>query len=174
LLEDGWLDRQQVPIAPPTNPGFRPKRSETLAHLETVRTMQEIMSPSAAEPGGRLAELYERHVGRAVGLARLLTGEPDAAEDIAHDAFIRVAGRFAHLRDQASFEAYYRRAVVNACRARLRRSRIERRYLRLSIPLSTPLTDAGPEERDRLWAAIRQLPERQAGRGRPSLLRRPV
>jgi RNA polymerase sigma factor (sigma-70 family) len=50
---------------------------------------------------------------------------------------------------------------VNACRARLRRSRIERRYLRLSIPLSTPLTDAGPEERDRLWAAIRQLPERQ-------------
>jgi hypothetical protein len=28
--------------------------------------MQEIMSPSAAEPGGRLAELYERHVGRAV------------------------------------------------------------------------------------------------------------
>jgi RNA polymerase sigma-70 factor (sigma-E family) len=126
-----------------------------------VRTTQEVVIPSAAESGGRLAELYERHVGRAVGLARLLTGEPDAAEDIAHDAFIRAAGRFAHLRDQASFETYYRRAVVNACRARLRRSRVERQYLRRSIPASTAASDVGPEERDRLWAAIRRLPERQ-------------
>ena len=49
----------------------------------------------------RLAGLYEEDVGRAVALATLLTGDRYVAEDIAHDAFLRVAGRFGDLRDPA-------------------------------------------------------------------------
>jgi DNA-directed RNA polymerase specialized sigma24 family protein len=61
----------------------------------------------------RMSELYIRHVGRAVGLARLVTNNDALAEEIAHEAFIRVAGRFGDLRHAEAFEPYLRRTVVN-------------------------------------------------------------
>lgn len=112
--------------------------------------------------GGRLAELYERHVGRAVALARLLGGDPHVAEDVAHEAFLRVAGRFGHLRHADAFDAYLRRTVVNLCRARLRRLRLEREWLRRHGRLEEPAPDAyDPGERDAVWRAIARLPYRQ-------------
>lgn len=110
----------------------------------------------------RLAELYERHVGRAVGLARVLTGDPDLAEDLAHEAFLRVAGRFGHLRGEGAFEAYLRRTVVNLCRARFRRLRVERAWLRRQPTTEgevAPVYD--PDHRDAVWRALGHLPYRQ-------------
>jgi RNA polymerase sigma-70 factor (sigma-E family) len=112
--------------------------------------------------GDRLADLYARHVGTAVGLARLLTGDPDLAEDLAHEAFLRVAGRFGHLRRPDAFPAYLRRVVVNLCNARLRRLRLERAWLtrpRERDEAAPPPFD--PVERDAVWRAIELLPFRQ-------------
>lgn len=139
----------------------RAKRTGCLAHLVVVSITKDVLTTDASPGGTRLDELYERYVGRAVGLARLLTGDPSAAEDIAHDAFIRVAGRFGHLREESAFEAYYRRAVVNLCKARFRRARVEREFLRRSPAPVAVEQAAAPEERDRLWSAISGLPERQ-------------
>lgn len=111
---------------------------------------------------GNLAELYERHVGRSVGLARLLTGDRDVAEDLAHEAFLRVAGRFRHLRAPGAFESYLRRTVVNLCRARFRRLRVERAWLRRqprNEPLAHPAYD--PDDRQAVWHALERLPYRQ-------------
>jgi RNA polymerase sigma-70 factor (sigma-E family) len=131
------------------------------AHLVGVNATDDVLLAKAPAGRPRLEDLYARHVGRAVGLARLLTADPSGAEDIAHDAFIKVAGRFGHLRDEGAFEAYYRRAVVNLCRARFRRARVERAYLRRSpAPVASDPAPA-PEERDHLWSAVRDLPERQ-------------
>ena len=111
---------------------------------------------------GRLAELYERHVGRAVGLARVLTGDPQAAEDVAHEAFVRVAGRLAHLRHPDAFDAYLRRAVVNLCHARWRRLRLERDWERRQAPSNDRApTPYDSHERDVVWKAIERLPYRQ-------------
>jgi RNA polymerase sigma factor (sigma-70 family) len=110
----------------------------------------------------RLAELYVRHVARAVGLARLLTGDDRAAEDIAHEAFVRVAGRFRNLRRPDAFDAYLRRTVVNLCRARFRRLRVEREWLRRQDrrePAVGPTGDV--HERDLVWRAVLGLPWRQ-------------
>lgn len=109
----------------------------------------------------RLAELYERHVGGAVGLARLLSGDADAAEDIAHEAFVRTAGRLTGLRDAAAFDAYLRRTVVNLCRARRRRLAVEERYLRRAAGPPPDPDRSGTEDRDVLWSALAALPERQ-------------
>ena len=109
----------------------------------------------------RLAELYERHVGRAVSLATLVGGDADSAEDIAHEAFIRTAGRLAGLRDPSAFEAYLRRTVVNLCRARARRASIERRYLRWLAVRDIDPEPSRAEDQDVLWRAIRDLPHRQ-------------
>jgi DNA-directed RNA polymerase specialized sigma24 family protein len=43
---------------------------------------------------GRLDELYVQHFPGALGLAYLLTGERDQAEDLAQEAFLRLSGRF--------------------------------------------------------------------------------
>jgi RNA polymerase sigma factor (sigma-70 family) len=105
--------------------------------------------------------MYERHIGRATALARLLTNDPHLAEDLAHDAFIRAAGRLGALRDPAAFEAYLRRTTVNLCHARLRRLRVERRFLGRQPPLGPVSPEDRVEDRDLLWGAIRRLPYRQ-------------
>jgi RNA polymerase sigma factor (sigma-70 family) len=115
--------------------------------------------PVQAGARASLEELYERHVGRAVALARLLTGDPHLSEDIAHDAFIRVAGRFGALRDVGSFETYLQRTVVNLCRARFRRLRVERSFVGGAAAPASP-SPYSPEDRDEIWAAILRLPYR--------------
>ncbi len=110
--------------------------------------------------GDPLAELYRRHVGRMIGLARLLTGDAHAAEDIAHDAFIRSAARLGALRDPGRFEAYLLRAVVNLCHSRGRRRAIERAWLRRA-GRAEPVEAHAPEERDEVWEAVLTLPLRQ-------------
>jgi RNA polymerase sigma-70 factor (sigma-E family) len=127
------------------------------------------MNPSGSDTvravtssSGGLEELYARHVPSAVILARLLTGEAAAAEDIAHEGFIRAAGRFEHLRDVSNFDAYLRRTVVNLCHARGRSLVRERAALRRARAIPATAThDHDPEERDVVWSAIQRLPFRQ-------------
>ena len=110
----------------------------------------------------RLAMVYERNVPRAVALARLLTDDDYLAEDVAHDAFIRAAARFADLRRPDAFDAYLRKAVVNTCRAGWRRVRVEREWLRrqtVSDIAERPPFDS--DERTVVWRAIANLPWRQ-------------
>ncbi|MGZ4147098.1 MAG: sigma-70 family RNA polymerase sigma factor, partial [Actinomycetota bacterium] len=108
-----------------------------------------------------LAALYQQHVGRAIALARLLTGDDTAAEDLAQEAFIRTAGRFAHLRQPDAFGAYLRRTVVNLCHARFRHQRIERdwrRRQRREEPTASASFD--PDDRLAMWQVIEGLPWR--------------
>lgn len=118
------------------------------------------MTIADESPDDALAEVYQRHVGRMIGLARLLTGDAHAAEDIAHDAFIRSAARLGALRDSGRFEAYLLRAVVNLCHSRGRRRAIEGEWLRRARP-PDPVRAHAPEERDEVWAAVLTLPRRQ-------------
>jgi RNA polymerase sigma-70 factor (sigma-E family) len=112
--------------------------------------------------GGRLAELYARHAGDAVRLAFLLTGDRALAEDLAQEAFVRLAGRFRDLRNPAAFPWYLRRTVVNLTRSHFRRARVERAYLATRAGERAPAHDPPePGEREELWRALLELPERQ-------------
>jgi RNA polymerase sigma factor (sigma-70 family) len=115
---------------------------------------------AAGLASGGLEDLYARYVPSAVILARLLTGDAAAAEDIAHEGFIRAAGRFEHLRDASNFDAYLRRTVVNLCYARGRSIARERAALRRAGALPRPQEDE-PQEHDVVWSAIERLPLRQ-------------
>jgi RNA polymerase sigma-70 factor (sigma-E family) len=111
---------------------------------------------------GRLADLYRRHAPEAIRLAYLLTGDRQLAEDLAQDAFVKLAGRLAHLRDPGAFPAYLQRTVVNLAHSHLRRKRLERAYLRRAIaesPRSVDLPDT--DRRAELWADLQRLPARQ-------------
>jgi RNA polymerase sigma-70 factor (sigma-E family) len=114
------------------------------------------------EAPGRLADLYRAHAPGAVRLAYLLTGDPALAEDLAHDAFVKVTGRFGDLRDPSAFGPYLRRTVVNLANSHFRRRRIERiRIERLGREPAAVVTEADAGARAELWQALQSLPARQ-------------
>jgi RNA polymerase sigma-70 factor (sigma-E family) len=128
--------------------------------------MVTVGAEGTLERVGRLAELYGRHAPAALRLAYLLTGDAAAAEDLCHDAFVRVASRLFSIRDPEAFGAYLRRTIVNLAGMRARRRTIERRALART---AAERTDAGErdrgerdlETRDELWTALLGLPVRQ-------------
>ena len=112
---------------------------------------------------GGLTEVYERNAAGAVRLAYLITSDPDLAQDIAQEAFARVAGRFRHLRFPEAFDAYLRRTVVNLCNSHFRHERVVRTTLEREAAEASNRTVEGPDLglRDQLWAALLRLPVRQ-------------
>ncbi len=108
-----------------------------------------------------IEELYVEHVGGAVRLAYLMTGDREAARDLAHDAFIRAAGRAAALRGPEAFWPYLRRAVVNACISHHRRLAVRRSFLERHGRDEPTTSMPNVEERDAVVTAIAALPPRQ-------------
>ena len=110
--------------------------------------------------GGVLAGLYARHAPEALRLAYLLTGDPDLAEDLLQDAFVKLAGRLLHLRDPGGFHAYLRTTMVNLTRSHFRRAGVERRYVERQPPLA-PVHGPDVADREALRSALMALPIRQ-------------
>lgn len=107
----------------------------------------------------RLAELYRRDATAAMRLAYMLTGDRDAAEDVVHDAFVKIGGKVLALRDPEHARAYLLRTVVNLCRGRGRKVQRESRALRkLEYPGPRHSTPSGNDE---MWTALLHLPIRQ-------------
>jgi RNA polymerase sigma-70 factor (sigma-E family) len=120
-------------------------------------------SPEPEGKGRSLAELFVRQIPRAVAIGYLLTGDRALAEDLAQEAFVRLTGRFRHIRSPEAFDAYLRRTVVNLSLSHLRHRRVERAYLareRLS-PARGPDLMPDVATREELWAALLALPARQ-------------
>jgi RNA polymerase sigma-70 factor (sigma-E family) len=82
-----------------------------------------------------LAALYERDYPRLVRFAFLLVGDGRDAEEVVQDAYVSVFKSWRRIEDQEKAGAYVMKSVVNGCRSRLRRRRLE------SLPL--PLDGAG-------------------------------
>ena len=111
----------------------------------------------------RITALYRLHAPRAGKLAYLLTGDPPLAEDLTHEAFVRLIGRLGRIRDDAAIDAYLRQSVVNLARKHWRKRRTERAYLRREGPNLVAAAGALPDivARDELWEALGKLPYRQ-------------
>jgi RNA polymerase sigma-70 factor (sigma-E family) len=127
-----------------------------------VDMVSSTVSERAERRASRLEELYERHADDAVRLAYLLTSDRELSRDLAQDAFVRVAGRFRHLRYPDAFDAYLRRTVVNLCMSHFRHERVEREYLEREGAAPAPVAEP-PEvgTRDELRRALHRLPIRQ-------------
>lgn len=110
---------------------------------------------------GDLREAFEEHYLSLLKFCVLLTGRREIAEDLAQEAFMRVAGRLADL-PPVGVGPYLRRTAVNLSRKRLRPLRAEARALvRRGLPQSTHDPTERQVEQDRIWAAVRRLPTRQ-------------
>jgi RNA polymerase sigma-70 factor (sigma-E family) len=110
--------------------------------------------------GGRLGDLYAAHAPDAVRLAYLLTGDRHLAEDLVHESFVRLFGRFRDLRNPDAFGGYLRTTVVNLARSHFRRRRVERAYVEREGREPRPAA-VDPERGDELWEALQRLRPRQ-------------
>jgi RNA polymerase sigma-70 factor (sigma-E family) len=107
------------------------------------------------EAGRRaLLDLYDAEHAAMVRLAHLLTGSLAVAEDVVHDAFLRVYDGLDGVREPG---AYLRRTVINLCHSQHRRAGVERRWRDRQPPPEVVL----PPEVDDTWRAVRALPARQ-------------
>lgn len=111
---------------------------------------------------GAFAMIYAEHHRRLVRLAYLLISDPDRAEDVVADAFVRVWRQW----QRGGIEdvgAYLRRAVVNTANSSLRRRYLERATAarRDGDDRGVLLHDEDAALQDQLWQAVRRLPDRQ-------------
>jgi RNA polymerase sigma-70 factor (sigma-E family) len=118
-----------------------------------------VSDPSA---GDKLEALYLRHGPGALRLAYLLTGDRELSEDLAQEAFVRVARCLTTLRSADSFQWYLRRTVVNLSNSHLRRRRVERAHWKRLVSAAAA-ADVSPDlvTKQAVRDAIAQLPARQ-------------
>lgn len=116
-----------------------------------------------ADPDAALSALYAAQYRPLVRLATLLLADQAVAEEVVQDAFVAMHGAWRRLRDPHKAAAYLRQAVVNRARSGLRRRSVEARYAPAPPPdvASAEIAAIGAVERDRVLAALRELPRRQ-------------
>jgi len=122
------------------------------------------MSAVAAGDHNALGHLVRRHQDRALRLARRVTGDPELAEDIAQEAFLRVHRAAKRYRPSARFTTWLHRIVVNLCWDHRRRWRPVGEAPADEVDRHSPGPDghlAGEEVRAAVRRAVHALPPRQ-------------
>jgi RNA polymerase sigma-70 factor (sigma-E family) len=135
--------------------------------MATVSTPTEptpdVTPLSSSWDRGDLRQLYEQERLSLVRLASLLLHDPADAEEVVQDAFVQAHLAWARLRDPAKALPYLRSAVLNGARSRLRHRKVVERFRPGAAAIGpSPETalEAG-DERQRMIAALRSLPDRQ-------------
>ena len=114
----------------------------------------------AGEETGRAAaftRLADEHLDKAYRLARAILRDRAEAQDAAHDAFVRAWRKWDTLRDQARFEPWFDRILVNTCRDRLRAPSRQATDISAEVALSTGDHAGRTEDRAVIGHAIAGL-----------------
>ncbi len=115
-----------------------------------------------------LAELVKQHQVHAVHTAFLVIGDRVLAEDVAQDAFLKVAGKIHQFKDGRPFYPWFMRIVVNdSIKAATKASKsISLEAMMEANDSPAWLRDPGPspediinnsEEKRRVWKALSEL-----------------
>ena len=126
-----------------------------------------LVAQAARGDVGAFEKLYQRTAGRVFAVCVRMTGDPQRARELAHDAFVRAWERLSTYRGEAAFETWIHRIAVNVV---LGAARTEQRREKRMVPSSDEAANeadvrfgaAGPdvEMRVDLERAIAALPAR--------------
>ena len=101
--------------------------------------------------------LADEHLDRAYRLARAILRDPAESQDATHDAFVQAWRKWDTLRDQARFEQWFDRILVNTCRNRLRSPSRQTTDISAEVALSTGDHAGRTEDREAIGNAIAGL-----------------
>jgi RNA polymerase sigma-70 factor, ECF subfamily len=135
-----------------------------------VRRTEDDTVKVAADDPGEFDELYRTQHGRVLRLCRLLLSDPDEANDVTQDVFLKLFQARQTEERTMAWPAWLTRVAVNACRDRRRsgwwkwwRER-HTKYVEADHPGTafTPEQAAlSNEKRRAIWQALRELSARQ-------------
>jgi RNA polymerase sigma-70 factor (sigma-E family) len=129
--------------------------------LEEVLTTEPVADRRSARDD-QVIGLFADHYGGLCRLATLLLSDSVAAEEIVQEAFLRTFASWWRLRQPAQAQWYLRRTVVNLCRSRIRRARVEDTSNRKTWALVREAEHPEPSADQRLVLdAVAGLPRRQ-------------
>jgi RNA polymerase sigma factor (sigma-70 family) len=114
--------------------------------------------PGPDDRWARLEPVYRAEHAPMVRLAHLLVGDRAVAEELVHDAFLRLHDRGDGVDDPG---AYLRTTVVNLCRGDGRRRATARRHAPALVDRRTSDAPSLPHDLDEVWQALEALPERR-------------
>lgn len=107
--------------------------------------------------------LVRRHKDSVLNVARRMVGDPEAAEDVAQEAFIKAYRQLRRFRGEASFATWLCSITVNEARGYLRGQK--RRQARWGKQRDAVAVSSGPERPNErtepLLELMQQLPEKQ-------------
>jgi RNA polymerase sigma-70 factor (ECF subfamily) len=110
---------------------------------------------------GAFEKLYRSHVGRVYATCLRLSGDPDRAEEITQDVFLRLWQKIQTFKGQSAFSSWLHRLTVNLVVDRMRWEQRRSKWERISDDLeSHPMQkeDVSPGTRLALEAAVAALP----------------
>jgi len=137
---------------------------------EPPRTLRVVRRGERVSPDERragLVALYEAEFRPTAKLAYLLCGNSQQADDLTHDAFVRLYEHWERVQDPSKRLAYLRAIVVNLARSAHRRDGTAERHR--GAPALAEAGAARSAEDEAVWrssrpdvmAALAELPDRQ-------------
>jgi len=114
-----------------------------------------------------IVDLYRDEFRGIARLAYLLCGNTEQADDLAHDAFVRLYEQWDRVADPAKRVAYLRAIVVNLAHSAHRRAATARRHAHTPVLVEGGATTSAEDEamqrssRPDVMAAMATLPDRQ-------------
>ncbi|MEM9468235.1 MAG: sigma-70 family RNA polymerase sigma factor [Actinomycetota bacterium] len=107
-------------------------------------------------------EWYHREYRRVVALVYTLAGSRTAAEELAQDAFLEAHRRWGTISGHADPGGWVRKVAMNKARSAFRRRAAEARAYAKHLGRERVLPSEMPDSSHEFWAAVRELPAKQA------------
>lgn len=117
------------------------------ASVVPVSTHGALVRSAAGGDTAAFEQLVSARADRVFRIARAILGNDADAGDATQDAFVSAWRELPRLRDPDSFDAWLRRILVNACRARLRG---RRRVREISLDVAHDRHEPGPTLSDQV------------------------
>ena len=104
-------------------------------------------------------EVYQRFSTMVYNLALRLSGQPDEAEDLTQEVFLRIHRHLGRFRGRSTLKTWVYRVTLNHCRSRLGRRKLPTQPLAEETGEGVPLPDRrrGPEDRALAQDAARRV-----------------
>ena len=138
---------EELPDETPDSPIVTAADTARLQFLETLQRAKEGDKKAFEE----IFQLYHRRIYNAV---YGMLGDPDDAQDVTQDVFMRLHDALPTLRADEAFSTYLYRIALNLCRDRARRKKRVRFQ-----SMDTPRTDDEGESEPMEFADLAKLPE---------------
>lgn len=141
----------------------RTKTAPDSSGARVTRTRKQSRQERRLAGHDQILATYEHHHRDLVRFASLVAPEPGMAEDLVHEAFIKLYSAWRRIDDPSRVGGYLRSTVLNLARGRARHLGVIRRNRPAPHPDAASAESRAivNDDRDRVVAALRRLSDRQ-------------